>query len=531
MLKIIIIIFTLIYIIIKSKGAFHMLQQNLYNENNRYFKWIIKNINEAINKSDIIILILSILMIFTKTKVAEEFIICLMSLIYFLGSINLLRDYKKAQNKKPLVITARIKRLMFTSIIIIIGLFTVYYFKDNLTNLLIINFITIILYLVIMIINIINYPIERMVYFYYLNKAKKKLLNMNNLKVIGITGSYGKTSSKNILNDILNVKYNSLATPKNLNTHYGLMITINNHLSKFDDIFIAEMGAYVKGEIKSLCEFVKPTYAILTTIGTAHLETFGSEENIIEAKFELVESLPKDGLAILNKDDSKQVNYKLKNKVKIKWFAINNKDADVFALNIKCDNKGTNFDVKFKDDNELYHFTTKLLGNHNVYNILSSILLGKELGLSIKELQNGVRSVNQIEHRLELKPIFNFYQIDDAYNSNPIGAKSALDVLNMMPGVKVVVTPGMIELGKKEFELNKIFGKQISSVADYVILIGEKRTKAIYEGLLDCKYDKDNIYILNDVRDAYKLISTLKSKKEVYALFENDLPDTYNEGK
>ncbi|MEG0994755.1 MAG: Mur ligase family protein [Bacilli bacterium] len=252
MLKIIIIIFTLIYIIIKSKGAFHMLQQNLYNENNRYFKWIIKNINEAINKSDIIILILSILIIFTKTKVAEEFIICLMSLIYFLGSINLLRDYKKAQNKKPLVITARIKRLMFTSIIIIIGLFTVYYFKDNLTNLLIINFITIILYFVIMIINIINYPIERMVYFYYLNKAKKKLLNMNNLKVIGITGSYGKTSSKNILNDILNVKYNSLATPKNLNTHYGLMITINNHLSKFDDIFIAEMGAYVKGEIKSM---------------------------------------------------------------------------------------------------------------------------------------------------------------------------------------------------------------------------------------------------------------------------------------
>ena len=119
--------------------------------------------------------------------------------------------------------------------------------------------------------------------------------------------------------------------------------------------------------------------------------------------------------------------------------------------------------------------------------------------------------------------------IDDAYNSNPVGAKSAVEVLGMMPGVKVVVTPGMIEFASKEAYYNKEFGKQIAEVTDYVVLIGEKHTKPIYEGLVETGFDKDKIIVYNDVRDAYKFIATLTGKKEVYALFENDLPDTYNE--
>ena len=237
---------------------------------------------------------------------------------------------------------------------------------------------------------LINTPIERMVYLYYKNKAMQKIKAMNNLKIIGITGSYGKTSSKNIISDILNVKYNALPTPKNLNTYYGLMTTINNHLDKFTDIFIAEMGAYVKGEIAGLCKLVKPQYGILTTIGTAHLESFGSEQNIIDGKFELIESLPKNGFAILNGDDEKQVNYKLKNKVKIIWIGINNKDADVVATNISGNSKGTSFDVIFKGDKNKYHFETKLLGNHNVYNILAGIACGREFDIDIEDLIEAV---------------------------------------------------------------------------------------------------------------------------------------------
>ena len=307
------------------------------------------------------------------------------------------------------------------------------------------------------------------------------------------------------------------------------MMTINNHLDKFDEILIAEMGAYKQGEIKTLCDMVHPKYGILTSIGTAHLESFGSEENIQKTKFELNESLPEDGIAILNLDDKKQREYDLKNNVKVIWIGINEKKADVIATNIKCTNKGSKFDIKFKGDKKLYPFETKLLGNNNIYNILASVALGHELGMKIEELQQGVRKVKSIEHRLELKQIGNIYMIDDAYNSNPVGAKSALDVLDMMDGTKVVVTPGMVELGDKQDEYNKEFGKQIATVADYVILVGEKITKSIHEGLIESGYNKEKIYILNDVTKAYPLIESLKKKKDIYALFENDLPDNYNE--
>lgn len=306
-------------------------------------------------------------------------------------------------------------------------------------------------------------------------------------------------------------------------------MTVNNYMDKFTEVFIAEMGAYVKGEIAGLCKLIKPKYGILTRIGTAHLESFGSEENIVSGKFELIESLPADGFAILNGDDPKQVNYKLKNKVKTIWIGIENKDVDILATNIKCSSKGTSFEVIFKETQEKYKFETKLLGDHNVYNILAGIACGIEFGIEIDDLRQAVRGVRAVEHRLELKRLGDFYQIDDAYNSNPVGAASACKVLGMMPGIKVVVTPGMIELGPKEAEYNKKFGEQIAGVADYAVLIGEKRTKPIKEGLLEQGFDKDKIIVFNDVRDAYPFIRTLTGEKDVYALFENDLPDTYNE--
>lgn len=444
---------------------------------------------------------------------------------------------KKEKTKKPLVLTKRIERLM-VPIVLLYGLpiFFLFFFKKGNLEwgflwLSMLSFMTIGNWLIIFLANVINYPVERMVYHYYESKAKKKLASMNQLKIIGITGSYGKTSSKNILSDILNIRYIARPTPKNLNTYYGLMITINNHLDKFDDIFIAEMGAYVRGDIKGLCDLVKPKYGILTTIGTAHLESFGSEENIAKGKFELIESLPKDGIGVLNRDDIKQVNYPLKTKARLLWIGITSNDVDVKAENIKASYKGTSFDVLFKGDPHKYHFETKLLGNHNVYNILASLALGRELGITIEELIQAVKMVRPVEHRLELKRLGSFYQIDDAYNSNPVGAKSALEVLSMMPGKKIVVTPGMIELGEKEEELNRLFGEQIGEIskADYVILIGQKKTKPIYEGLKNKQFDMEKVIVTNDVREAYTIIQNLKSKDEIYALFENDLPDTYNE--
>ncbi|MDD6879238.1 MAG: UDP-N-acetylmuramoyl-tripeptide--D-alanyl-D-alanine ligase [bacterium] len=516
------------YTIKTSIRALHMLQQNLYNENNRYIKWINNNKKTTIINYSIISIFLSILMIFCNKDFINNTILLFIMIVYVLSYFIEKKISSNNQNKTPLVYTSRVKRLIITLSIIYLTPFILFIVFNNNIIFLISIILSSNVFITTYIGLIINIPIEKMVYKHFEKSAKEKLREMKNLKVIGITGSYGKTSSKNILNDILSVKFNTLKTPKNLNTFYGLMITINNHLSKFDEIFIAEMGAYVKGEINGLCDLVNPQYGIVTKIGTAHLESFGSEKNIQEAKMELIEHLPRNGIGILNGDDEKQVSYKLKNKCKIIWIGIENENVDVRAINIKAKGLINTFDVMFKGDKKKYHFETKLLGNHNIYNILSSIALGYELGISIKDLQKAVQKVKQIEHRLELKKVGNFYQIDDAYNSNPIGAKSALDVLSNMDGYKVVVTPGMIELGKKEYDLNKEFGIQISKVADFVILIGKKQTKPIYDGLISMNYSKDKIKILNDVRDSYTFINKL-NKKEIYALYENDLPDTYNE--
>ncbi len=523
-------LFLLIFNVIKNKKSLHMLQQNLYNENNRYIKWIIKNFKSVFVTLDLIALFLLGLSYYLSNTLSTVLVVIAL-IFYFLEAIRILNLRKTEQVKKPLVYTKRVKRLIFTITVLMI-LPVIIYLLDRSNGLLLLlveAMVTYFSYIVVWIAKVINTPVEKFVYKYYETKAKTKLKNMNHLKVIGITGSYGKTSSKNILNDILNIKFISRSTPKNLNTEYGLMITINHYLDKFDDIFIAEMGAYKRGEIKKLCDLVHPQFGILTRIGLAHLETFGSPENIIKTKFELIESLPEDGIAVLNRDDPKQVSYPIQSKCKKIWIGILEEDVDVKACDIQCDYKGSKFNVIWKGDSKKYPFETKLLGNHNIYNILAGIALGKEFGISIKELQQGVRKVRPVESRLELKNFGYMYQINDAYNSNPVGAKAALDVLGMMPGTKVVVTPGMTELGEKEKELNHIFGTQIAHVADSVILVGEKKTKPIFEGLNEEGYEKDKIFIVNSVYEAYDLLKTMQTKKDLYALFENDLPDTYNE--
>ena len=537
MTTIIYVLFTLSFIyalFFKSKRHIHMLQQNLYNENNRYLKWIFKNKKDflSLDLFAIGIILIGLLVVFDLEFISTMCILLVILLFIIIG-FGWQKLIKNDQNKKKLVVTSRVKRLIVT-IIIIYLLPILLLYKGNFLqyNWLLLLVETILLYLnsiVIFIAMIINTPIERLVYLYYKRKAMKKIKSMSNLKIIGITGSYGKTSCKRILGTILNYKYNALPSPRNLNTFNGLIMTINNYMDKFCDIFIAEMGAYVKGEIKRLCKLVKPKYGILTTIGTAHLESFGSQENIQQGKFELIESLPADGFGVLNGDDPLQVSYKIKNKVRIIWIGIDNEDVDVRAENIECSYLGTSFDVVLKGDKNKYHFETKLLGKHNVYNILDAIACGLEFGIEMDELIKAVKTVKPVEHRLEIKKLANFYQIDDAYNSNPIGARNACNILGMMPGYKIVVTPGMIELGNQEDRLNKIFGEQIAEVADLVILIGEKKTQPIKEGLISKKFDKDKIIIFNDVREAFPYIGKIAVDKEVYALFENDLPDTFNE--
>lgn len=516
-----------IFVILKSKKALHMLQQNWYNDGNRYLNWIFKNPKKVFFGLEI----LFFLFLFGE-YVDTEILLFLFASYYMIVVIATYHNMKLEQTKKPLVVTKRVRRMIYTTILFygIIYFIIGFTFKRPSLNIYftIIGMIGYLQFFVIWLVNIINKPIENYVFHYYKKKAITRLHSMSNMPVIGITGSYGKTSSKNILADVLNVKYNAFPTPKNFNTTYGLINTINNYLDKFSDYFIAEMGAFKQGEIKELCDLVHPKYGILTTIGTAHLESFGSRENIQKGKFELIESLPTDGIGILNGDDSYQKSYQRKNKCKVIWIGIENKDVDVRAENIELSYKGTSFDCIFKGDKKKYHFETKLLGKANVYNILAAIALGKELGIKIEQLILGVKKINAIEHRLELKKYGNINIIDDAYNSNPVGSKMAVEVLGMMPGKKIIVTPGMIELGTEEYNYNKTFGEQIAEVVDKAILVGEQQTKAIYDGLVSKGFNKKNIHIINDVKMAFPLMQELAGK-ETYVLLENDLPDLFNE--
>ncbi len=517
----------LIYLIYKSRKAMHMLQQNWYNDGNRYLNWILSNLKKVFITYDMVF-VLFVLLMFISTKASMIFISVFYIVVLFLYRKGVLKE----QSKKPLVITARIKRL-YTTMLIMYALAILpimLTFNEAYIHLYYV-YIGLLVYIncfIVLVANIINKPVERMVFLHYKRIAKNKLDSMHGIRKIGVTGSYGKTSCKNALNDILNVKYNSFATPKSFNTMYGLMNAINNFMDKFSDTFVAEMGAFYRGEIKEKAEFIRPQYGILTTIGTAHLESFGSQENVQQAKFELIETLPEDGTAVLNMDDPYQVSYKLKNKCKVIWVSIGNKDADVCASNIKLSNKGTKFTCTFKHTKEKCDFETKLLGNANVYNVLQAIAMAYELGMNLEQIQIGVKRIQTIEHRLELKKFGDITIIDDAYNSNPVGSKMAVDVLGLMEGKKIIVTPGMIELGTEQYNANMEFGRHIAKVCDEVILIGQEQTKPILDGLKKEKFNEKHIHILNDVKLAFPLMQKL-SDKDTYVLLENDLPDIFNE--
>ena len=516
------------YLCLRTKKAMQSLQQNAYDKGYRYIRWVVRNVSKVFEPLDLLPLFLIIFNFFINSNLA---IIIIYILLYSFLYYDLYDKLKREKDKLPLKNTSRIKRIIAVTVLIYILLILYTYYNYNIYIVKSYIYIFIILaflqYFVIWFVARITMPIEKLVYLYYLMKAKHKLKKINDLKVIGVTGSYGKTSTKNILNDILSTRFNVLASPKNFNTPYGLLITINEYIDRFTSIFISEMGARKKGEIKELCNIVKPKYGILTKIGVAHLDSFKTEKNIQETKFELIESLPSDGVAILNKDDEMQVSYPLQNKCKVIWIGRSN-ESDVIISDIKTDFSGTSFNIMFKGDNKKYYFKTILLGYANAYNVLASIALGKELGMTIKELQKGLNKVKTIEHRLELKRIGDITIIDDAYNSNPEGSKMALEVLNTMPGKKIIVTPGMIELGDKQYEYNRYLGTVIASICDEVILVGKDQTKPIYDGLESKKYDKEHIHIINDVKQAFEIIKKLKDK-DTYVLLENDLPDIFNE--
>ena len=376
-----------------------------------------------------------------------------------------------------------------------------------------------------MIANVINHPIEKAVNQHYINDAKRMLRSVPNLQIIGVTGSYGKTSVKFYLQTLLQEKYNVLVTPESYNTPMGIVKTIRGSLKSTHEIFICEMGARHVGDIKEDTDIVHPHHGVITSVGPQHLETFHSMENIKNTKFELADALPEGGMLFLN-GDNEYIQEKAK-EYKNKIFYYSEKQGEGYqAKDVSVSQFGTEFTVVTPGGEE-ERFQMKLVGAHNVINVVGAIAVANQFGMSLKELKIPVRRIQPVEHRMQMREQGLVTIIDDAYNSNPVGSKAAVETLAMFDGIRILITPGMVELGDKEDEYNFKFGTYAADCCDYILLVGKKNEKSLREGVLSKNFPEEKCRSFDKLEDALNYAYAIKGDGHKYVLLENDLPDNY----
>lgn len=515
---------------------------------NEYWSWLRSHWDEKVIPTDLGVFNLVLLVavaadgflgsVITKNTLAVIFFVYA---VFWLTSV---KRYRQERVKKPLVLTSRVKRLMVPVVLLglILPVFLTYeaYTGRFLYNydpeflafdviLLVFGWVfsAILIPFFILISSWITKPIENNIQEGFKKQARSKLASMPHLKVVAITGSYGKTSTKFMVRNLLKERFSVCSTPGSYNTPMGICKVINNDLQSHHQVLILEMGARYEGNIQELCDIAQPNISIVTNVGVAHLETFGSQEIIAKEKGTLVDNLPLNGVAILNADDE-YVGEMGDNRSDIERVLVGLNSGDIRAEQISYNTKGTYFEVKINGEN--VPFQTQLLGAHNVQNMLLAIGTAQYLGIRAKTMSLGASSIEPIEHRLELKKAGEFFIIDDAFNSNPVGAKNAVEILGQFnTGKRIIITPGMVELGDIEFEENKKFGEAIGLAnLDKIILVGEERAEPILKGIESVGIQSEKISIVNSLFEANDLLNSIVQAGDV-VLYENDLPDVYNE--
>lgn len=449
---------------------------------------------------------------------------------YMVFSVRFCFKIKRQQNKLPLVKTKRVWRwvvvlgvLYFTSSLCLIAVLTEYVSVVRFgviaaLPIFVPFFVVVGFYLVL--------PLEVLIGKSYIRKAKKTLAKYKSLKIVAITGSYGKTSNKFILKEMLGTQFSVVASPSSFNTPLGLTRTILNDLKPHHEFFIAEFGAKKQGEIKELCKMIKPHHGLITAVGSQHLETFKKLETIKKTKFELAEYI-KEGCFGFNGNNQTAkelfINYENKNK-----FLTFSKDESGFAYckEIKPSYSGTSF-VLIVDGKKI-KASTKLLGEFNLENIALCAGLAFKLGVSLKNIKKAIENLQPIKHRMQIvSEDKNYVVIDDSFNASVEGAKAAVETLSLFEGyTKIVITPGIVEMGKLDNDANFGFGKQIAKVCNFAIVVNQTNKHALMQGMIGGGMDKQNILFCNTLKEATEKIADLKAEKTV-VLFENDLPDLF----
>ena len=525
----------------------HIFQQSGY-KMGTYGSWIWKNWGThvmPVKHGLYNLVILGLLLIsysgIELTETAITIVLIVFALFWFLPT----DFYRGEKPKKPLVYTSRLLRLMIPFCLLSVavpayGIYMAYSMSMLLPNMYVLAFgwilgdilVPLLLFPSAALLS----PFEKYIHNRFKKKARNKITSIDNLTVIALTGSYGKTTTKFILRDLLKERYNVLATPGSYNTPMGICKVINNDLQSAHQILILEMGARQKGNIKELCEIAPPDITIVTIVGVAHLETFGSRTAIAETKQEIVENMNSGGFSVLNADNDYASQMDIRDDITFIKAGI--EQGQVRAKQVNYGQDGCSFIAKFPNEPkkesdeevEKLSITMPLLGVHNVYNMLFAVTVAKKLGLRNKTLELAAKRVEQVEHRLELKKRGDLYVIDDAFNSNPIGAKNAVEILSTFSsGRKIIITPGMIELGDIEEEENYKFGQTIARAdLDLILLVGEKQTKSILEGYQSIESNSSDVRVVQSLYEANDVLEEFAQPGDV-VLYENDLPDTYNE--
>lgn len=512
-----------LFLYVPSKQALQMFQQNRYRYD-RYHIWLKQQIQHAYKKIAMMMFVLMIsysLFLLPQGHVPQFLLAALMLIFLYV-------TYKQEQQqtyRKPLKSTSRVQRLwaclyaLYVLIILTILMLTDVWFWILMTP-----FLYGLPWVIIMLAGAMMNPLEQQIQYHYMRQAKQLLQNARNLNIIGITGSYGKTSVKNILFHMLSMEKMTLMTPKSYNNRMGITLTIREQLQPLHEIFLCEMGADHVHEIEQLMDFVKPSIGIVCAVGPQHLQTFKTMEAILHEKMQMIERLPMHGTGFLNADDHYIRSYPLRDTCRIIWYG-QDYIADYRICDIRYSKTGTNFAVVH--EGQRYQFHTVLLGEHNIMNITCGIAVASTLGIAWQTLQKAIERLPYVEHRLA-KIDSNAYTIlDDAYNANPQGARYALDVLSQMEGRRFLVTPGFIDLGERQDFENYQLGNAIMGCADEVILVGQHQSASIYRGLIDAGFPETYLHVVDQLDQAFHLLYELAKPCDV-VLLENDLPDAFN---
>lgn len=387
---------------------------------------------------------------------------------------------------RGLVYTKRVQRFfIILTIILIFG----YFFASKIYFLFAI-FLTILL----------SNLTEKLMFNFYKKIAKRRLNSIKDLKIVAITASYGKTSIKNFLYHILKNHFNTYKTPRSVNTIAGLVLDVNMDLPSNTQIYIAEAGARVKGDIKTIANFLEPQICVVGTIGEQHIEYFKSLENIQNTKKELLSSKRLEKAFVHKSADAKE-----------------SLNIDIFPKNLEILDSsldGIRFSFEINDKKE--EFFAPILGSFNAINLSAVILVANYLKIDIKSIKDSLKTLPQVEHRLQKIEANGKVIIDDSFNGNFEGMIEAFNLCETYSGRKVIITPGLVE---STIEANKKIALKIDEVFDFVILTGSLNIEVLSQNI-----DKDKIFILKDKSQMQNILAS-STKSGDLILFANDAPN------